>query len=95
MTFNWQKCNKCDRKYLDEMKHNARYHEIDETLTTMIPIEHNDEVKELLRRGKIQVVKQKPELLVRITPFVHHEVDVGDDITLEIGKTYKVEERKQ
>ena len=91
MTFNWQKCNKCGRKYLNKERHEEKYHQMDDTLTAMIPKEYNTEVKNLLRRSKLQVVKQKPDLLIRIAPFNHQPTMVGD-ITLEVGQTYKVEE---
>lgn len=90
MTFNWQKCDECDRKYLSKEQHDEKYHPAAEE-TLIIPFEYNAEVKTLLRKGKLQVVKQRPDLLIRITSFNHQPTSVGD-IHLKVGQTYKVEE---
>jgi len=88
MTFNWEKCNKCDKKYLDKEKHDEKYHK-----DMMIPFEYYPIIRKLLKGSKLQVVKQKPKLMVRVAPFIHHPVEICDDITMEIGKTYMVQER--
>ena len=89
----WIKCNDCDRKYLDKEKHYIKYHQDDIKKPSMlIPFEYYPAIKKLLRRSKLQVVKQKPILMVRVAPFIHHPVEVCDDITIEIGKTYEVQE---
>ena len=87
MAFNWKECEKCGRKHLNAEKHYEKFHK--KELPT-IPIENYPEVQFLLKKSKLQVVRQKPELLIRIAPFNHQPTSVGG-ITLEIGKTYKVE----
>ena len=96
MTFNWEKCKNCDRKYIPSLKekHYEKYHSGSVVEIPIIPFEHNAEVKKLLRRSRLQVVKQKPDLLIRIAPFNHQPTSVGD-MHLKVGQTYKVEEMKQ
>ena len=91
--FKWKEWDDGDRKYLDKEKHYLRYHQdVVEESSMVIPFEYYPAIKKLLRRSKLQVVKQKPILMVRVAPFIHHPVEVCDDITIEIGKTYEVQE---
>ena len=90
MAWKWITCDECGRKYQNEEKHYLKYHTRDKSI---IPYEDYSTVQDLLRRSKLQVVKQKPDLLIKIAPFIHRDVVINDDITLEIGKLYKVMER--
>jgi hypothetical protein len=96
MTFNWISCEDCDRKYLNKKDHYEKYHneekrDVKEDIPS-IPFIYNDRVKKLLKKSKLQVIRQKPELLVKVAPFIHHPVELDDDITFEIGKTYIIKE---
>jgi hypothetical protein len=106
MTFNWTRCEDCDRKYLPSQKekHYEKFHnddpiESEETRDVKedipsIPFIYNDKVKKLLKKSKLQVIRQKPQLMVKVAPFIHHSVELNDDIAFEIGKTYIIKEKE-
>jgi hypothetical protein len=93
MPVEWINCSQCERRFRDgDMEaHFRKYHpEKANRFTVKISSLYKDKLIDLVRKNKIQTIKNKPRWIFRLSPLVHDTLEVDDELSLEVGKAYEL-----